>query len=384
MTGAGEVRASATLQAGDWVEVRTAAEILRTLDHRGQLEGMPFMPEMLRFCGQRFQVSARAHKTCDTVDYVGGRRLMNAVHLEGLRCDGSAHGACQALCLLFWKEPWLRKLDGPLSPARASSGPVVAASAVAPADGSCSERDLWGGTRAPGEAHDAPDPTYVCQATRLLDATVPLRRRDLGQYLEDYTSGNVSLSRMLASFFFLGYATVVGGRYGLGAPLRWLYDTVQRLRGGPPYPDRRGNIAAGGKTPSRPLRLHAGELVRVRPLPEILETVDENLRNRGMGFHSEMVPFTGKTYRVLRRMERIIHEKTGKMIHLKNDAVILEDVVCQARYINNCRRFCPRRVYLYFREIWLERVHPLPAAPPADVPVQPAERTSPPAAAGAA
>ena len=112
----------------------------------------------------------------------------------------------------------------------------------------------------------------------------------------------------------------------------------------------------------RPRRLHAPSTCTPASssasarCPQILETVDENLRNRGMGFHSEMVPFTGGTYRVLRRIERIVHEKTGKMVHLKNDAVILEDVVCQARYINNCRRFCPRRVYLYFREIWLERV----------------------------
>jgi hypothetical protein len=376
------MRASATLKAGDWVEVRSAAEILATLDQRAQLEAMPFMPEMLRFCGRRFQVSARAHKTCDTVDYVGGRRLMNAVHLEGLRCDGQAHGGCQALCLIFWKEAWLRKLDGAPAPPGAGSGAAVRP-LEAPPGGGCSERGLWAGTRAAGEPADAPDPTYVCQATRLLDATVPLRRHDLGQYVEDYASGNVTLSRMLAGFFFLAYATVVGGRYGLGAPLRFLYDRVQRLRGAPPYPDRRGRIAAGGKTPSRPLRLHAGERVRVRSLPEILETVDENLRNRGMGFHSEMVPFTGQTCRVLRRMERIVHEKTGKMIHLKNDAVILEDVVCQARYINNCRRFCPRRVYLYFREIWLERVHPLPVAAAAE-PLAPEARPAPPSAAGAA
>ena len=336
------MRSSATLKAGDWVEVKSADEIRRTLDGRAQLDGMPFMPEMLAFCGRRFRVESRAHKTCDTVDYVGGRRLLGAVHLEGLRCSGQAHGGCQALCLLFWKEQWLRRVDEP--------------AAGVPEAGGCSEADVWKGTRAPHEPPDAPDPTWVCQATRLLDASVPLRRSDLGQYVEDYTSGNVSLRRMLAGFTFLAYATVVGGRYGLGAPLRWAYDTFQRFWGGSPYPDRRGRIPAGAKTPSRPLDLRPGELVRVRALPEILETVDENLRNRGMGFHSEMVPFTGGTYRVLRRIEKIVHEKTGKMVHLKNDAVILEDVVCQARYINNCRRFCPRRVYLYFREIWLERV----------------------------
>jgi hypothetical protein len=55
------------------------------------------------------------------------------------------------------------------------------------------------------------------------------------------------------------------------------------------------------------------------------------------------------------------------MIRMKNDVVILEKVTCQARWINNCRRFCPRSVYLYFREIWLERVEaPAAPAPPAE------------------
>jgi len=104
------------------------------------------------------------------------------------------------------------------------------------------------------------------------------------------------------------------------------------------------------------LDLQPGEVVRVRSLPEILDTVDETLRNRGMCWHAEMVPMTGRTFRVAGRLQRIINEKTGKMIQLKNDVVILEGAVCPSQYINNCRRFCPRSVYLYFREIWLERV----------------------------
>src|SRR5215467_1676004 len=68
---------------------------------------MPFMPEMFAFCGKRFQVYKRAHKTCDTVFPIRGRWVDRAVHLE-TRCDGQAHGGCQARCLIFWKEAWLK------------------------------------------------------------------------------------------------------------------------------------------------------------------------------------------------------------------------------------------------------------------------------------
>src|ERR1700752_2160844 len=104
-----------TLSVGDWVEARSKEEILRTLDRNGQLEGMPFMPEMLAFCGKQFPVYKRAHKTCDTVVLGRGRRVEGgAVHLE-TRCDGQAHGGCQASCLLFWKEAWLKPVSRPLT-----------------------------------------------------------------------------------------------------------------------------------------------------------------------------------------------------------------------------------------------------------------------------
>src|SRR5208282_5334612 len=100
---------SSKLRAGDWVEVRSKEEILRTLDQDGRLDGMPFMPEMFEFCGKKFQVYKRAHKTCDP-DF-NSRRIENAVHLE-TRCSGSAHGGCQAGCLIYWKEAWLNSANG--------------------------------------------------------------------------------------------------------------------------------------------------------------------------------------------------------------------------------------------------------------------------------
>ena len=98
-------------QGRDVVEVRSREEILETLDSDGRLEGLPFMPQMLEYCGRRFTVIASAHKTCDVVAGEG-RRLVRCVHLD-VRCDGKAYGGCQAACLIFWKEDWLkRRLHG--------------------------------------------------------------------------------------------------------------------------------------------------------------------------------------------------------------------------------------------------------------------------------
>jgi hypothetical protein len=99
------------LRVGELVKVRSDVEILATLDERAELESLPFMPEMLQFCGWRFRVDKLTVKLCDTMGSTGMYRMRNAVHLEGVRCDGQAHGGgCQAGCLVYWKEAWLRRV----------------------------------------------------------------------------------------------------------------------------------------------------------------------------------------------------------------------------------------------------------------------------------
>ena len=43
------------------------------------------------------------------------------------------------------------------------------------------------------------------------------------------------------------------------------------------------------------------------------------------------------------------------MVAMKDPCIILEGVVCKGRY-SDYRMFCPRELYPYWREIWLERV----------------------------
>jgi hypothetical protein len=341
-------RSPIRLSAGDWVEVRSKEEVLATLDETGGVDGLPFMPEMLQFCGKRVQVSKRAHKTCDTVNKPAGRRLEGSVHLDNLRCDGSAHGGCQAGCLLFWKEAWLKPVSADpgasAQEARAERRPILS---------SYTEDDLSRDTRAADASLD--DPAYSCQATRLPAATTPLGKWEIGQYIEDYTSGNVTFRRICASFVFTAYCWLIELGIGVGPLLRWLYERFQQLVGGPPYPLRTGRIPAGAPTPSATLNLQPGEWVRIKKYPEILETLDPSNKNRGLFFDCEGVPYCGGTYRVITRVSRTINEKTGKMIHLRNPSVILDGVTCGGRY-GDGRLFCPRALYPMWREIWLERV----------------------------
>ena len=345
---------SSKLRAGDWVEVRSKDEILSTLDSNGCLDGMPFMPEMFAFCNKRFQVYKRAHKTCDTIFPVRGRRVDRAVHLE-TRCDGSAHGGCQASCLLFWKDVWLK----PVSLSSTAAIEIdTALTDCSSAQAACRESDVWACTTA---KTSGPEPVYVCQATRLPYATTDLEWWDIRQYIEDYRSGNVGLWKILCgAVYFLYYATSKAG-IGLGRPMRWFYDTFYPLWRGAPFPRRHGTIPEAEATPAKALELRPGELVRIKPYKEILNTLNTRDRNRGLYFDAEEVPYCGGTYRVLKRVTKIIHEKTGKMLEMKTPCFILDSVICQSRY-SECRLFCPRSIYSYWREIWLERVEPKPLA----------------------
>jgi hypothetical protein len=95
----------------------------------------------------------------------------------------------------------------------------------------------------------------------------------------------------------------------------------------------------------------------VKSFDTIRETCDEENMNRGMRWDAELAPYCGGTYKVLKRVSKIINEKTGEMQEMKSPCIILDSVVCQARY-SECRLFCPRSIYPYWREIWLERVAP--------------------------
>jgi hypothetical protein len=255
--------AMSKLRAGDWVEVRSKEEILRTLDRKARLEELPFMPQMFKYCGKRFKVYKRAHKTCDTVTNTGGRWLPNGVHLD-LRCDGEAYGGCQAACLIFWKEAWLKPVSGSSTAAVISPHQEPEPRNQSPDECRFTEEDVY---RATSVLDPLPggEIRYTCQATELPGFTTLLPWWDIRQYVEDYTSRNASLARITRGFIYLAYWHIAQAkRARLGFLSRLAYDLFQGLWGGIPFPRWKGTIPYKHQTPTISLNLQPGELVLIK------------------------------------------------------------------------------------------------------------------------
>lgn len=319
----GKSEAERPLRPGDTVEVKSAAEILATLAGDGAVDKMPFMPEMIRHAGRRYTVSRRVDKICDTVATTGSRRMQATVYLDDLRCDGSAHGRCQAGCKIYWKEAWLRRVDD-----RAGSPDA------ADDDTAELERLAQAGTRIVGEGEEAPE-RWRCQATDAFKASEPLKTSNLSQYWREFRNGNFRSLRLLG-FLVRGFVLEVASRVGLLTPLP--------LRGSG---DRR---AAG-----RPLNLRPGERVRVKTPAEIKATLDEEGFDRRLSFDREMLAYCGQTFRVKESVSQIVEEETGRLIKIPKDSIILDGAVCSGLRTTG-RWFCPREIYPFWREAWLERV----------------------------
>ena len=298
---------SGSLHRGQVVRVRLEREIAATLDADGKLDGLPFMPEMARHCGQTFRVFRRAGKTC--VEGHSLRRLESAVLLDGLRCDGAFHDGCQRNCLFFWKEAWLE-------PVEAEAGGTSQAP-EAPSDWA---RGL--GTRD-GER-------YVCQSTELFGATRDLSRWNFTHFFGEIRAGELTVWQFLRILSNTGLDRLRRGFHG----------------------KRRAALSGAGKSaPRGDLELQAGDWVVVKEADEIRLTLDPEGKNHGLSFEPDMAAFTGGRFQVEFPIRKIILEQTGRMIPLQH-TVALKGVACDGL----CTKNCPRNNTLYWREAWLKRV----------------------------
>ena len=196
-----------------------------------------------------------------------------------------------------------------------------------------------------------PEEVWRCQATDALKATEPLKTSDLRQYWRELRSGNFALPHFL-------FALVRG----------FFFEVARRLRLMKALP-----LSGPGtySKPAKPLDLQPGDLVQVRAKKEIASTLDARGHLRGLSFDREMLPYCGGTYRVQDRVQRLIDDRTGRMIEIPSDCLILEGVVCSGERTPGVGS-APARFIPYWREAWLRPVE-TPEAADSEPPLPPTQ-----------
>lgn len=302
-------------RAGDWVRVRDLDSIRSTLDTEARLNGLPFMPGMIPFCGRRFRIAKVADTIC----------LDNAVHRLGAcvvlqtsrRCDGESYRGCQFGCHFLWRNEWLEVANvdqSTVQRGQIDDGPAFTKLVQLV----CSKTTQ----------DDGRQQLIRCQATALRELASPLSAGQLAQYRRALTNNRRSLGEIV-SF----------GWYLIRKKLTRQNDSLEG--------------SCKQRTPVTNLGLQIGEKVRVKSLEEIRNTLDEGGCNRGLWFdREEMAMYCGQEMLVTRRIERIVDEMSGKLIELKVPSVALSEESCSGFF----RRFCSRGMLFMWRECWLERV----------------------------
>jgi hypothetical protein len=309
------LKPAAKLRPGELAEVRSLPEILATLDERGCLDGLPFMPEMAAYCGHRYPVHRRVEKIWEYAHGSGMRRMRNAVLLRTLRCDGRSHAGCQAACQLVWKEAWLK-------PA-AAAGRRRAARPVRPVDLDAHTQDTANGALR-----------YVCQMTQMRDASTQLPPRDVSHYWRDLAGGNIRLAPLLIEISIRLFNST---QWRLHKPMWPVFEPM-----------------AGDTSPHMDLGLQPGQIVRVKSKHAIEATLNRKFRNRGLEFGRDMLFYCGGSYRVVARVDRLVHEGTGELLELNTPSILLEGVTAIGGSIVS-----PQNEYYFWREIWLEPRSPV-------------------------
>jgi hypothetical protein len=101
------------LQPGEWVRIKSEAEIAATLDSRACNRGLRCDGGMRQFCGGRYQVRSRLERMIS--ESTGEMRLVGStVILNGLNCHcwWNHVGGCPREDFMWWREVWLEREQG--------------------------------------------------------------------------------------------------------------------------------------------------------------------------------------------------------------------------------------------------------------------------------
>ena len=108
--------------------------------------------------------------------------------------------------------------------------------------------------------------------------------------------------------------------HGFNGTLRRLISAIVRVRNGPAVAVN--GFEGGAPYVPETLHLKAGDLVEVKSLSEIVQTLDAHGKCKGLLFMPEMGAFCGRKLRVYKKVERILIETTGELRSMKETVLL--------------------------------------------------------------
>ena len=162
-------------------------------------------------------------------------------------------------------------------------------------------------TKAAASADNGGDDVYRCQITESIKASTPLAVRDWSQYTAEVRSGNVGIFRFLK---VAAWMTVVRFAHRLGRDP------------GMPKPAGESGRTARSSAFSRVSSSRFGHWRRSAGR----STTSSGIEGSASPKRCRRRAGSGS---VKNRVDRLIDERTGKMIELKNDCIVLQGFVCK-------------------------------------------------------
>ena len=105
-------------------------------------------------------------------------------------------------------------------------------------------------------------------------------------------------------------------------------------------------------TAANPQPLRRGDVVELRPPPEILATLDADASLDAVPFMPEMLQYAGRRMTISHRVEKFCDTISSTGSRRMRDTVYLDDLRCDGSGHGGCQAGCR----IYWKEAWLRRV----------------------------
>ena len=102
-------------------------------------------------------------------------------------------------------------------------------------------------------------------------------------------------------------------------------------------------------------KFNAGEIVKIKPREQIIQSINTAHLTDGCLFTDQMWQYCGKTFPILRVVNNFFDEHKKRSLTPRSPIYLLKDIYCEGK-IDHFPQECNHGCLLLWHEDWLEKV----------------------------